>query len=254
MTTFAPDRRSRAAAAAAAVALQLIVGWVLVFGLSGRIATTLTRDIAVFDVAPPPAPPPKPPVPVHHAARKAAGAAAPPHARATPTPVVVPPPVVVLPPPPAPVIAAPVAATGSDSAAGAADAGQGTGAGGEGNGRGAGSGGDGTGAGGTPARFLRGRITDRDYPEAARRAGVDGSVTTRYLIDEHGRIARCYVAQSSGDQTLDATTCRLAIERFRFAPARDATGRPVEDTIYEEHRWVATRFTRTEPADPGPQP
>ncbi len=93
---------------------------------------------------------------------------------------------------------APVAALGTDSAAGAADAGTGTGAGGEGNGRGAGAGGNGTGAGGTPARLIRGAITDRDYPPEARRAGIEGNLTTRYLVGPDGRIERCYVTESSG--------------------------------------------------------
>ena len=235
-TTFIPDRRSRAVAAAGAVALQLLVGWVLITGLSGNFVKTLTDDIRVFDVAPPP--PPKPPiVPVKVAARRPAGAAAPPHARATPTPVVAPIPFIKLPPPPPLVIAAPVAALGADTSSGEATAGQGTGAGGQGDGRGAGSGGDGTGAGGTPARLIHGAITGRDYPPEARIAGVEGDLTTRYVIDTHGRIERCSIIASSGSDILDAATCRFAIARFRYAPARDATGHPVTDTLDDDHRW-----------------
>ena len=237
MPASAPDRRSRLIAAAAAVTLQGLLGWVLLDGLSGRIARVVAADIATFDVAPVP-PPLPPPVPVRHAARRPSGAAAPPHARATPTPVVAPLPEIRLPPPPPLIAVAPVAALGTDSAAGAADAGGGTGAGGAGTGRGAGSGGDGTGAGGTPARLIRGAITDRDYPPEARRAGIEGNLTTRYTVGPDGRIDRCYVTVSSGSELLDAATCRLVIARYRFAPARDGRGRPVEDTVYEDHGWI----------------
>ncbi len=237
--TFTPNRRSRVAAAAGAIALQLVVGWVLITGLSGKLVKRLTEDIKVFDVAQPPVPKPLV-VPVKVAIRRPAGAAAPPHARATPTQVVAPVPVIRLPPPPPLVIAAPVAATGAESSSGAATTGQGTGAGGQGDGRGAGSGGDGTGAGGTPARLIHGAITGRDYPPEARRAGVEGKLTTRYDIDAKGRITRCYVTAPSGSDLLDAATCRLVITRYRFAPARDGAGTPVEDTIFEDHGWRIT--------------
>ena len=237
MTTFSPDPRSRAAALIAAVALQALLGWVLVSGLSARIAHVVEADLKVFDVAPPPPPPAPRPVAIRHAARRPSGAAAPPHVRATPTPVVAPPPAIVLPPPPVAVVAAPLPALGSDASAGAADAGPGTGAGGAGNGRGSGSGGDGTGSGGSPARLLRGAITGRDYPPEAKRAGIEGNLTTRYVVDTHGRIVRCSIVASSGSPVLDAATCRLVIDRYRFAPAHDASGRAVEDTIDEDHGW-----------------
>lgn len=247
MTTVSPDARSRAVAAFVAVSLQALLGWVLLTGLSGRIARVVEADLKVFDVAPPVPPPTPKRVPVRHAARRPSGAAAPPHARATPTPVVAPMPEIRLPPPPDPVVAAPLPALGADAAAGAADAGQGTGAGGAGDGRGSGSGGTGTGSGGSPARLLRGAITGRDYPREAKAAGLEGNLTTRYLVDPHGRIARCYVTVSSGSAVLDAATCRLVIDRYRFAPARDAAGRPVADTIYEDHGWRISPADRDDP-------
>ncbi|MBV8971608.1 MAG: TonB family protein [Sphingomonadaceae bacterium] len=236
MTTFASDTRSRAVAAGLAIALQLLIGWALITGLSGRVVRAVEADLKVFEVALPPPPPPPKPVPVRHAARRPSGAAAPPHKRATPVPVVAPPPVITLPPVPA-ITAAPLPALGPDPASGAADAGNGTGAGGQGNGRGSGSGGNGTGSGGVRARWLRGEITGRDYPPEARAAHIEGNLTTRYVVDTRGRVARCYIAESSGSDLLDATTCRLAIQRLRFAPARDAAGNAVEDEVYEDHGW-----------------
>ena len=45
-------------------------------------------------------------------------------------------------------------------------------------------------------------------------------------------------APQSGSAALDDTTCDLIIARFRFEPARDADGRPVESMIEENHRWI----------------
>lgn len=238
MTTFSPPVRSRTAAAVAAIALQLVIGYALVTGLTVRIPAFIANEIKVFDVAVPP--PPQPvikPAPRPHRA-KPAGAAAPPHARATPTPVVAPPLEIRLPPPPPLIVTAPLAGIGADAAAGASDRGQGTGAGGQGSGSGSGESGNGTGSGGSPSRWLRGELSGRDYPRAAKVAGIEGNLTTRYVIGTDGRISACSVTVSSGNADLDATTCRLAVQRFRYAPARDARGRAVPDIVTDDHHWV----------------
>jgi protein TonB len=45
---------------------------------------------------------------------------------------------------------------------------------------------------------------------------------------------------------LDALTCRLIRERFRFRPSRDGRGRPVPALVRETHEWVFERLP-TEP-------
>lgn len=238
MSFASPDPRSRVAAAAATLALQALLVWALIIGLSVRVAPHIEVALAVFDVTPPVAPP-KPPPPTKH--RRPSGASAPEHVRASPTAVVAPVPVIKLPPLPPPIAAAPVAGRGADTAAGAADRGAGTGAGGEGNGlgNGNGNGGSGTGGGaGTPAILLRGQLSGRDYPRAAAAARIEGVLTTRVVVDQRGRVAECRVVRSSGNADLDDTTCRLLQQRLRYAPARDAKGFPTTDVIYDTHHWV----------------
>ncbi len=171
---------------------------------------------------------------------RATGRAAPPNRTARPVPVVTPPPVVpilVLPPPV--ITAAPVAGTGSEANAGAAPRiGPGTGAGGQGDGLGSGASGDGIGGGGGRwAEWKSGRIHDRDYPAAAFQSGIQGSLRTRYTIDTRGRVSRCEILETSGSPLLDATTCRLVMQRYRYRPARDAEGRATTDIITERHHW-----------------
>jgi protein TonB len=223
--------------AAGAVLLQALLGYGLYLGLSAQMPARIA-DEAIIYITPISPPPAIKVVPRRMAARRPAGAAAPPALKGRATEVVVPPPIVPIPVPPPPIVTAPVAGPGADVSAGASNLpGPGTGAGGEGAGTGNGAAGDGDG-GGTPSRWIRGRIKDSDYPRAAAEARIGGSLVTRYLVAANGRVTACSIEASSGNALLDETTCRLVMERYRYKPARDAYGRPMPETVIENHRWV----------------
>lgn len=172
-------------------------------------------------------------------AERAEGVAAPPNRVARPAPIAAPPS-----PAESPVAAAPIAGNGAENMVGAADPGPGAGAGGTGSGLGAGAGGTGTGGGaGGPrrARHLSGAISQADYPRAAWRARAGGAVTARLSVDAEGRVAGCAVIGSSGNDALDEATCRLIRERFRYAPALDAAGRPVPSVMGWRQTWWLER-------------
>lgn len=63
------------------------------------------------------------------------------------------------------------------------------------------------------------------YPMAARRAGMQGTVTLRVLVDVNGRPREVAVARSSGHPLLDRTARRKVLRDWRFVPAR-IHGRP----------------------------
>ncbi len=231
--------RDRIIPATAAVALQLLLGYALIVGLGGTPVPPIVADLKVFEVPPdavPPPIPPRKPAP-HMAAPRQRGAAAPPALRARATPVAAPPPEIKIERPPL-IVAAPLPGIGADATAGAAPVpGPGSGSGGQGNGTGSGSSGTGDGGGGSHAEYLRGDIRDRDYPREARDAGIQGDLTTRYVIGADGRITDCRVVKSSGSALLDSTTCRLVMERFRYRPARDASGRKISEVQFDDHHW-----------------
>jgi len=235
--------RERVRAAVAALLLEAVLGYALIVGLGVHAPAPVHEGLNVLGLLPdPPPPPPKPrpkppPVPIP----KPEGAAAPPNLKATPTEIVRPPPPPVVLPPPPPIVAAPVAGTGAAPSAGAAPVpGPGTGAGGEGNGFAAGRGGGGSGSGiAVPARFLKGELRNKDYPRALGDAGIGGVVTMRFTVGTDGRVYDCRVIGSSGNRELDETTCRLAEQRYRYRPARDASGRPVVSTDTDEHEWIS---------------
>ncbi|HYI63914.1 MAG TPA: TonB family protein [Allosphingosinicella sp.] len=240
-----PSANRRVIAALAAVALEGVLGLALILGFAVTMPARHAETLKLFSIAPPP--PPVPPVtPPRITSSRPEGAASPPNLRARATEIVAPVPPIPLPLPP-PVVAAPVAGPGNDPSAGSADVpGPGTGSGGWGTGTGSGRGGDGDGGGGgarggrghTPPRWLRGRLTDSDFPAAAAETGAGGTVTVRFTVETDGRIGRCVITRSSGNDELDHTTCRLIVQRYRYRPSLDPYGRPVRSLVEEDHDWA----------------
>ena len=160
------------------------------------------------------------------------GAASPPNVVSQASPLVAPEPVVVV-PPVSEVTASPTPAEGSEPTQGAAPVpGPGTGAGGVGTGTGSGEAGSGSSGGGSgqargPSVIQSTTLRGRDYPRAVLRAWPSGApvfVAVRVQLD--GRATDCKVNRSSGDPTVDASTCELVERRVRFRPALDDNGRP----------------------------
>lgn len=226
-----------------------VMGYALLVGLGFELPASVADELQIFNVIEEPPPPAVPPPPEKveksrlEKPKDPEGAAAPPNLKDTPTQIVAPPPEIPMPVPP-PITAAPVAGLGNSDSAGAAQVpGPGTGRGGQGTGLGSGMQGTGTGGGGggagrgMRARWISGEIRGSDYPDRAYRARIGGTVFLRFVVAPDGRVSDCAVTRSSGSAELDATTCRLIRQRFRYRPARDGAGRPVAETIRGQHDW-----------------
>ena len=231
-----PDPRHRRIAIMATATVTGLVG----FGLLGTHWDATVRVVSdgiealALEAPPPPTPPPA----ERPAAPEPEGAASPANTRNDPTQVTAPRPKLVLRETPARV--APVEGTGSATDSGAAPTpGPGTGAGGEGSGRGAGSGGDGTGGGGGAlrARHVRGGIGYRDWPDGVPRADAPVRVEVRFWVEVNGRVTGCEIQRSSTIAALDARTCQLVTQRFRYQPARNAAGEPVRSEAAWRQDW-----------------
>ncbi len=225
--------RQRWIAASSTLILVVAVGMALLKGLD--LSVVRIADVAISTISIP-APQPRderPPEPrFDETASGNAGAA---NRRANAAPVLAPKPK--LPPIKPAIPAAPTPDAGSESSGGAAtEPGAGSGAGGRGDGSGAGGPGSGTG-GGTRPLWVSGTIRDKDYPRPAARAKVGGEVEVRFTVEPSGRVTGCRVSRSSGDLSLDATTCRLIEERFRFKPATDGRGTPVTSQYGWRQTW-----------------
>ncbi|WDF72006.1 TonB family protein [Novosphingobium sp. KACC 22771] len=223
--------RTRLGAAVLAGGVQLVVLLALL-GL-GRGVDGLRNGAAGamasidFTLPPPPSsPPPKPQSSPQAAAPKGAAGE-----KAVPRAVVAPKAVVAL----RPVVAPPVASTGAAQSSGAST-GAGTGAASSGEGGGTGGSGMGQGGGG-PAVKIAGTIAARDYPREGAAARLGDYVIVAITVGADGRPTACRVHRPSRDPAADALTCRMAMERFRFNPARDGAGRAVESVFGWKQSW-----------------
>lgn len=230
--------RQKALSGGGALVAVAAVGLGLASGLDLAVVRRASEAITAIAI-PAPRPPREQAVPAKSANEKASGKASAANKQAKAAAIVAPPPK--LPPIATPVAAAPRPGAGNAPSAGATpDPGPGSGAGGRGDGTGAGGAGSGTG-GGTKAVWRSGAIRDRDYPREASRANAGGEVEVRFTIEASGRVSGCRVTRSSGDASLDETTCRLIEERFRFQPATNAASQPVASRYGWRQTWWLER-------------
>lgn len=231
--------RQRALAGGSALIAAAAVGLGLASGLDLEVVRKASEAITAIAIPAPP--PPREEVAAQNSPREnASGRASAANKYAKAAPVFAP--ETKLPPVMPTVAAAPRPGSGRDASAGAAPTpGPGSGAGGQGDGAGAGSAGSGTG-GGTKAVWQSGTIRDRDYPREASRARASGEVEVRFTIEASGRVTGCRVSRSSGDASLDETTCRLIEQRFRFKPATNAAGANIASQYgWRQSWWLETR-------------
>ena len=214
--------RIRIGAALAAAGIEFGLAALLVAGLA--VSQSAPRGggttLVTFTPAerPPPPPPPQPPRPEPDPGRSAPRAS---RAEALPREAPSPPIVLAAPSPAASSAAAGVESDGGDPQG----AGEGTGRGGSGAGPGEGV--------GAPVR-IAGALSDSDYPRAS---AASGTVAIAFRVRSDGRVDLCRVVASSGAPLLDRLTCRLVERRFRYRPALDAEGRPVETMLRTSFTW-----------------
>lgn len=215
--------QERAKSMAGVITIHAAIGYALVSGMGMDMAKTVTARFKVINVTAP-----LPPVPAGKPAEAVKEAVSPENVRAAPTQIVAPKPEIKL-KIESPVMPAPVAGPGNENIAGASDR----------PGPGFGSGGQGDGYGGTVTgpRYLSGTITRKHIPRSVWKAGNRGNVVAHFTVGTDGRARDCQIRQSSGHPALDATTCRLIEQRFRFEPARDARGRAVAHPYGWRQEW-----------------
>lgn len=71
---------------------------------------------------------------------------------------------------------------------------------------------------------------DPPYPARAMRRRMEGTVFLNVTIGTDGRAKRVELAESSGHRILDNQALKY-VKRWKFTPAKDGSGQPVEDTL-----------------------
>jgi protein TonB len=222
--------RERAAALAATALIQFGLGLVLLNGLRVQLTEPVQAVQRLIDVTLPRTTPPVPkPAPearkqsasAHRAEPKPLGGSPgpqPAHAAPSVTPIVA--------------IQPSASRSGGGLGAGPAlRAGSGGGTGGQGS----------AADGGTDLELISGEILPSDYPKHLGDAGIGGRVGVTFTVETNGRVTNCRISHSSGLPELDALTCRLMEQRFRFRPSTDRYGRPIPEEVDWDQDWIAPR-------------
>jgi TonB family protein len=87
-------------------------------------------------------------------------------------------------------------------------------------------------------RLSQPEFNDYDYPVRARRHREAGKVVAEWDVALDGFAEGCRIVQSSGSAPLDEASCRLAVTRIRYDPARNRAGVPVRSTDSEVFDWI----------------
>lgn len=224
------DRRAKLLALVAVLLLHLAAIAVLVRAFGVDAVVTAVRSVTAFAIPlPPPAPPPPP-----KSQKLEPTAAAPAAPKVSPKEAVAPRPKIAIPrkAPSAP----PVAGTGNAAQAGASSAGTGNGGGGFGTGSGSGAAAH---VAQKAVKVAGDIVSARDYPRESRAAREGASVLIAMTVGIDGRVRSCVVVRASPDPKADSITCRLATKRFRFRPALDQHGQPIESTFGWRQSWFS---------------
>jgi TonB family protein len=80
-------------------------------------------------------------------------------------------------------------------------------------------------------------VTTNDYPAFALKEEREGLVGFSLTVGRDGRVISCSITSSSGSPDLDSTACTLITLRARFAPAKDARGKPQIGQYANRVRW-----------------
>ena len=80
-----------------------------------------------------------------------------------------------------------------------------------------------------------GSISDEDYPSSSIRNEEQGTSIASFTIGADGRVVACNASGAS--PTLDAETCKLIMRRFRYKPAKDSNGQPIEESKTQRVTW-----------------
>jgi protein TonB len=92
----------------------------------------------------------------------------------------------------------------------------------------------------SPARGdVRTAFSNDDYPPGAIAAGAEGTAQAQLTIGPDGRVTGCNLIRSTGNGSLDSTTCNILRRRVKFSPAKDTNGNATSDTYTTPPiRWV----------------
>jgi len=89
---------------------------------------------------------------------------------------------------------------------------------------------------GGAARLISGTFSGEDFPSKAEQLHLQGTTTVALKINKSGRVVSC--SATGPVSILNDATCPIIMQRFRYAPATNAKGQPIEETKTQRVKWV----------------
>src|SRR5215216_4074263 len=83
-----------------------------------------------------------------------------------------------------------------------------------------------------------GEFIAKHYPPKALKAGQQGKVSFRLVLEPDGSLGTCEITKSSGYKSLDDETCELILRYARLNVVRNADGRSVRAEQNGFINWV----------------
>ena len=84
---------------------------------------------------------------------------------------------------------------------------------------------------------FQGLLRSSDYPSRLIDQDRQGGLTALLEIDSRGAVAGCKAFEIEGDPGFEQAVCKVAKNRARFTPARDAKGQPVASYYLTPQIW-----------------
>lgn len=89
----------------------------------------------------------------------------------------------------------------------------------------------------TPINSPGSWIRSRDYPREMLRAGFDGLVNFRLIVEANGEVSECTIQDALEPKDFNKVTCALIKRWAKFDPARDEAGEPIRSYWINTVRW-----------------
>jgi hypothetical protein len=86
-------------------------------------------------------------------------------------------------------------------------------------------------------RSLASYVSDQDYPTQPLSENQGGTTAFMLMVGETGVLEDCMVEETSGIAAIDAVSCGILLQRAKFKPATDASGKPIRSVLSSRITW-----------------
>ncbi len=87
-----------------------------------------------------------------------------------------------------------------------------------------------------PPQIIKAAVAEKDYSSDAKAQGIEGDADVSFTIGLDGKVNNCTAINAQANALLVNGSCKV-VSRWRFRPAKDETGKKVEDKVVQPFSW-----------------